>query len=140
MSIEPESSKAPAGWKHPVYVIQEHNASHLHWDLRLEREGVLKSWALPKEPPTTVGERRLAIEVEDHTLDYAAFEGVIPEGYGAGTVKTWDYGTFTIEHWSDAKAVVHIKGRRLKGRYALVKLKNKGKNWILFKAKEDASD
>lgn len=97
----------------------------------------MKSWALAKEPPTAEGVRRLAIEVEDHPLDYASFEGVIPEGsYGAGTVKRWDQGTFTVEHWSDAKVVIEIKGRRLEGRYALVKLKNKDKNWIMLKAKK----
>lgn len=108
--------------------------------MRLERDGVLKSWALAKEPPIEEGVRRLAIEVEDHPLDYASFEGVIPEGsYGAGSVKRWDDGTFTVEHWSDAKVVAKIHGRRLEGRYALVKLKNKGKNWIMLKTKEDSA-
>lgn len=123
----------------PVYVIQEHHASKLHWDLRFEVGSVLKSWALPKEPPQKIGEKRLAISVDDHPLEYAMFEGKIPEGnYGAGTVTTWDRGTFEIIENSDKKLVVNIHGSRLKGKYCLVHFEPQEKNWLFFKVKYDS--
>jgi len=130
---------APEGYERPVYVIQEHDATKLHWDLRLEHDGVLKSWAVTKVPPKEPGVRRLAIEVEDHPLGYAAFEGEIPKGnYGAGSVRIWDNGTFREDEWSDDKIVVHIFGEKLRGRYVLIRLKKSesNKNWLFFKGKE----
>ncbi len=122
-----------------VYVIQKHQASHLHYDLRLEEDGVLKSWAIPKEPPSVAGVRRLAVQTEDHPLGYEEFEGVIPEGeYGAGVVEIWDKGTyFPLESAADRK-VVEIKGEKLRGTFALIKIKTKdgsNKNWLFFKLK-----
>ena len=118
-----------------TYVIQRHDASHLHYDLRLEMDNVLKSWAIPKEPPTDAGVRRLAVHVEDHPLSYASFEGTIPEGqYGAGTVEIWDRGHYKIVDRKEDKIVIEIDGKRLTGSYVLVRLKDK-KNWIFFKKK-----
>jgi DNA ligase D-like protein (predicted 3'-phosphoesterase) len=120
------------------YVIHKHDASRLHYDLRLEMDGALKSWAVPKEPPADFATKRLAVAVEDHALDYASFEGVIPKGeYGAGTVEIWDEGTYElIEREPGSKWVVELDGRRLRGRYALVRMKNRGdKNWLFFRVK-----
>ena len=127
--------EAPKG---NIYVVQEHHASHLHWDLRLERDGVLKSWAVPKGPPEKPGDRRLAVAVEDHPIDYGGFEGVIPEGeYGAGTVKIWDRGTYETKEWAPEKISIVIHGERLKGGYELVHFAKAGeKNWLLFKRRE----
>jgi DNA ligase D-like protein (predicted 3'-phosphoesterase) len=117
-----------------IYVIQKHAASHLHYDLRLERDGVLKSWAIPKEPPTVKGVKRLAVETEDHPIEYANFEGVIPEGeYGAGTVEIWDRGTFNVEKWDENEIIVHINGEKLKGRYCLIRFKKQEGGWLFFK-------
>ena len=119
------------------YVIQKHAASRLHWDLRLEEGGVLKSWAVPKEPPAEKGTKRLAIEVEDHTLAYADFEGLIPEGeYGAGEVEIWDAGTYVPIETTPAARIFEIRGRRLRGTYALIRIKGKKpgeKPWLFFK-------
>lgn len=118
-----------------IYVIQKHAATHLHYDLRLEMDGVLKSWAIPKEPPTMPGVRRLAVEVEDHPVEYANFEGTIPEGeYGAGTVDIWDRGTYKLLERKEDKLIVEIKGNRLSGVYVLMRFKDK-KNWLFFKKK-----
>jgi DNA ligase D-like protein (predicted ligase)/DNA ligase D-like protein (predicted 3'-phosphoesterase) len=121
-----------------LFVIQEHHARHLHFDLRLERDGVLKSWAVPKGVPEIPGEKHLAVAVEDHPLEYAKFEGEIAKGeYGAGTVSIWDSGTYTTKHWDDQKIEVTLKGHRLNGQYVLVKFKRAGKNeWLLFRAGE----
>ncbi|HJU12995.1 MAG TPA: DNA polymerase ligase N-terminal domain-containing protein [Candidatus Nitrosotalea sp.] len=122
--------------KRPIYVIQEHHAKRLHWDLRFEIEGTLKSWALPKSPPEREGEKRLAVEVDDHPIEYALFEGEIPAGnYGAGTVKVWDRGTFEVLERESKKLVVNIIGDRLKGRYCLLHFKPNQKNWLFFKLK-----
>ena len=108
----------------PVDVIQEHHAKKLHWDLRFEIDNTLKSWALPKIPPEKEGERRLAVQVEDHPLEYALFEGEIPEGnYGAGQVTIWDRGTFVMMEREGKKLVVDVKGEKLKGKYCLLHFK-----------------
>jgi bifunctional non-homologous end joining protein LigD len=120
----------------PIFVVHEHHASHLHWDLRLEFDGVLKSWAVPKEPSTEEGVKRLAIQVEDHALTYADFEGEISKGYGAGKVKIWDKGTFKEITKKEDKIEVEFKGKKLKGRYVLVQFKKAGdKQWLFFKEK-----
>jgi len=122
-----------------VYAIQRHDASHLHFDLRLEEGGTLKSWALPKLPPQEEGIRRLAVETEDHPLGYEDFEGTIPEGeYGAGRVKIWDRGEYIPLESAPDKRVFEIRGHTLSGRYCLIKLKPKDpedKNWLFFKVK-----
>ena len=116
------------------YVIHKHNATHTHYDLRLEIKGALKSWALPKIPPTEKGIKRLAVYTEDHPLEYADFEGIIPEGhYGAGKVEIWDKGTFLPKEIEKDKIVFDIKGNKLKGKYCLIKFKNEEKNWLFFK-------
>lgn len=123
-----------------VYVVQEHHATHLHWDFRLEHEGVLKSWAVPKGIPEQPKIRHLAVETEDHPYEYASFEGVIPEGqYGAGTVKIWDKGHFETKVWAPDKIEVKLKGERLHGTYVLVRLKKSGsdKNWLILKGKDE---
>lgn len=118
-----------------IYVIQKHAATHLHYDLRLEMDGVLKSWAIPKEPPTTTGVRRLAVQVEDHPLGYERFEGVIPEGeYGAGKVEIWDKGTYSLLDRKPNKLVIEIRGEKLRGTYVLLKFRDE-KNWLFFKKK-----
>jgi DNA ligase D-like protein (predicted 3'-phosphoesterase) len=118
-----------------IYVIQKHAATHLHFDLRLEMDGVLKSWAIPKEPPTSPAVKRLAVQVEDHPVEYASFEGTIPEGeYGAGTVEIWDKGTYKLIDRKEDKLIVEIDGAKLNGVYVLVRFKDK-KNWLFFKKK-----
>ena len=120
----------------PLFVIQEHHATHLHWDFRLEIGGVLKSWALPKSPPRTKGIKRLAIHVEDHARSYADFEGEIKEGYGKGSVKIWDKGKFHLIKKDSKKIEFELKGIKLKGKYVLIKT-NYGsrpeKSWLFFK-------
>jgi DNA ligase D-like protein (predicted 3'-phosphoesterase) len=119
------------------FVIQRHEATHLHYDFRLELDGVLKSWAVPKEPPSQPGVRRLAVQVEDHELSYIDFEGIIPEGeYGAGRVEVWDKGIFTLKHRSPNKIVFTLQGNRLTGDYTLLRFKQ-DENWLFFKNKVD---
>lgn len=118
-----------------IYVIQRHAATHLHYDLRLEMDGVLKSWAIPKEPPSAHGVRRLAVQVEDHPVEYANFEGTIPEGeYGAGTVEIWDRGSYKLIERKEDKLIVEINGNKLRGIYILLRFKEQ-KNWLFFKKK-----
>ncbi|HJX23418.1 MAG TPA: non-homologous end-joining DNA ligase, partial [Candidatus Bathyarchaeia archaeon] len=132
---EPKDEKTDG--KGGTFVVQEHHARRLHYDLRLERDGVLKSWAVPKGIPEA-GDKRLAIEVEDHPLEYANFEGTIPEGqYGAGTVKIWDKGSYDIKTWEEGKIEFTLKGTKLDGRYLLTRLKKAGeKGWLLLKARD----
>lgn len=134
-----------------IFVVQEHHAKHLHYDFRLEVEGVLKSWAIPKEPSTDPTIKRLAIMVEDHPYDYKDFEGTIPSGYGAGTVSIWDKGTYDVdgEDSEESEKLVldglkkgsfhfSLKGKKLKGVFSLVRLKNAAENqWLFIKKKED---
>jgi len=116
------------------FVVQKHKATHLHYDFRLELDGALKSWAVPKEPPTEPGIRRLAVAVEDHPVDYISFEGTIPKGeYGAGTVQIWDRGTFDLKERTEKVLSFILHGNRLQGDYRLVNFKEK--NWLLFRVK-----
>lgn len=137
----------------PIFVIQEHDASRLHWDFRLEIEGALASWACPHEVPLEPG-RIVGFRVNDHALTYATFEGTIPEGhYGAGTVKTWDLGTFNFipsRGYPDVKTALHkgklkfnLKGVRCQGTYALIRLpqqQGRQESWFLIKTKDDIED
>ncbi|AKB18614.1 MULTISPECIES: DNA polymerase ligase N-terminal domain-containing protein [unclassified Methanosarcina] len=124
----------------PIFVVQRHDATNLHYDFRLEMDGVLKSWAVPKEPPKKAGIRRLAIQTEDHPLEYADFEGKIPEGeYGAGKVEIWDKGTFELLKRNEKEITVTLEGEGLKGVYVLIRTNygKKGKGWLFFKKKAD---
>ena len=138
---EPQGVKKGESSKALVYAFQKHRASHLHFDLRLERDGVLKSWAVPKTPPTKAGIKRLAVVTEDHPLGYEDFEGTIPEGnYGAGTVEIWDKGSYTPLEWKENIIVLEVKAKKLNGVFCLVKLKpkeRKDKNWLFFKKKTE---
>lgn len=135
-----------------IFVVQQHAASHLHYDFRLEIEGVLKSWAIPKGPSMNPADKRLAIMVEDHPYSYKDFEGIIPEGnYGAGIVIVWDNGTYILADEQNNDEIENVlksdlqkghlsfilKGKKLKGEFALVKLKSKKENsWLLIKKKD----
>ncbi len=148
----------PAGGKKkrsaPIFVIQKHDARNLHYDFRLEVDGALASWAVPKGPSTNPSEKRLAIHVEDHPLDYADFEGVIPEGmYGAGTVLVWDHGTYRnlMEEKEEPLSMeasiekghveVWLDGEKLQGGYALVEMKGRDENqWLLIKMDDEKAD
>jgi bifunctional non-homologous end joining protein LigD len=135
-SHTPESSPKIKKTDRHRFVVQEHEATRLHWDFRLELDGVLKSWAVPRGPPLEPGIRRLAVQVEDHPVDYISFEGTIPEGeYGAGTVKIWDKGTFRLIRRTDDIYEFSLKGGRLNGKYALVRFKEK--NWLMLKTKTE---
>lgn len=130
---EPEGSDQVAS-SGSRFVIQEHHASHLHWDFRLEMEGVLKSWALPKGMPVSKNEKRLAVMTEDHPLEYIDFEGEIPEGqYGAGKVFIWDKGTYELKIRDSSKIEFFLNGNKTSGRYVLIRLKGQEKNWLIIK-------
>jgi bifunctional non-homologous end joining protein LigD len=138
---EPFGSTKPG--KKPIFVVQRHDARRLHYDFRLERNGALASWAVPKGPPLEPGQQHLAVHVEDHPLEYATFEGEIPKGeYGAGTVEIWDKGTYDlVEEKKDGGLTVLLHGKRLKGTYALVPAHLSGdeKNWLILRKKDDTA-
>jgi bifunctional non-homologous end joining protein LigD len=138
---EPFGGKRRRG-KEPIFVVQRHDARRLHYDFRLERNGALASWAVPKGVPLEPGQRALAVHVEDHPLDYATFEGEIPKGqYGAGTVEIWDHGTYElVEEKRDGGLTVRLRGERLDGTWTLIPAKLDGdpKNWLLIRKREDA--
>jgi DNA ligase D-like protein (predicted 3'-phosphoesterase) len=148
----PEPEGGSGGGGKPVFVIQKHAASTLHFDFRLETGGVLKSWAVPRGPSTVPADRRLAVPTEDHPVDYAAFEGTIPEGeYGGGTVMVWDRGTFVNireekkgdgadmqRSLEEGKVEVLLEGERLRGAWALIRTgKGDRVRWLLLKKKDD---
>jgi bifunctional non-homologous end joining protein LigD len=123
----------------PLFVIQEHHASSLHWDFRLEHDGVLASWALPKGLPLSPHENHLAVHVEDHPLEYRHFSGTIPEGeYGGGKVSIWAKGWYECEKWSDKEIKVVLHGRKAHGRFVL--FPTKGKNWMIHRMDEPMDD
>jgi bifunctional non-homologous end joining protein LigD len=130
---EPMPAEGPVPRGHDdLFVIQEHHARRLHWDLRLERGGVLVSWALPKGLPTDPRTNHLAIQTENHPLDYATFEGEIPPGeYGAGRVEIWDQGTYDCEEWTDREIEVVLHGHRVQGRYVLIH--TDGNRWLIHR-------
>ena len=134
-TTEPKGKIKKVSDKKLIFVIQEHHATHLHWDLRLEMEGVLKSWAIPKIPPQEKNEKRLAIQVEDHPIEYAKFHGIIPKGnYGAGEVKIWDKGNYELLEKTQTKIIIDIHGKKLKGKYCLIKTNySNKKSWLFFK-------
>ena len=148
-TAEPAGS-VPGEAKARRFVIQKHAATRLHYDLRLEVDGVLKSWAVPKGPSLNPGDKRLAVHVEDHPLEYRKFEGVIPKGqYGGGEVIVWDQGTYELEGHLDADAQLArgdlkfiLHGKKVRGSFVLVKLKNsKVKNeWLLIKHRDEFAD
>jgi bifunctional non-homologous end joining protein LigD len=121
----------------PRFVVQRHQARTLHYDFRLERDGVFKSWAVPKGLPEEPGPQRLAIQVEDHTLEFGDFAGTIPAGeYGAGTIEIWDRGTYVPSVWTDSEVRFVLDGERFQGEYVLVRFRRKGeREWLLRKLK-----
>jgi bifunctional non-homologous end joining protein LigD len=152
-----EETPEPAGTERAApaatarFVVQMHDASHLHYDFRLEVDGVLVSWAVPKGPSMNPAEKRLAMMTEDHPLEYAGFEGVIPEGnYGAGTVMVWDNGTWEPEgsktarqQLDDGELKFTLHGARLRGSFVLVRTRwgaKAGKSWLLIKHRDPDAD
>jgi bifunctional non-homologous end joining protein LigD len=123
----------------PRFVVHEHDASHLHYDFRLEVRGVLRSWAIPKGPSMNPADKRLAVMVEDHPLEYIDFQGSISEGeYGAGRVAIWDSGTYEMAEEREGQIVFSLQGGKLKGKFSLIRLRNskKGNDWLLIKQKD----
>lgn len=140
------AKKKATSRKRPIFVVQEHHASHLHYDVRLQIGDVLVSWAVPKGPSLNPRVKRLAVQTEDHPLDYADFEGIIPEGYGAGTVMVWDIGTYKNlrdcsmeQSFKEGQIEVELKGQKLEGAFAFVRTHYAGsaKNWLMLKMKDE---
>src|SRR5205807_5821493 len=140
---EPGGSRRSRRAKEPIFVVQRHDARRLHYDFRLERDGALASWAVPKGVPLEPGQQHLAVHVEDHPLEYASFEGEIPKGnYGAGTVEIWDSGTYElVDEKRDGGLTVRLHGNRLDGTWALVPANLDGdpKNWLIIRKREDGT-
>ena len=144
---DPKQTPEPFGGKkrgkQPIFVVQRHDARRLHYDFRLERNGALASWAVPKGVPLEPGEQHLAVHVEDHPLEYATFEGVIPKGqYGAGPVEIWDSGTYElVEEKKNGGLTVRLEGKRLQGTWALVPAKLSGdpKNWLIVRKRDESA-
>ena len=146
---EPKGTKRPPRAKKPIFVVQKHQATRLHYDFRLEMEGVLKSWAVPKGPSYDPAIKRLAMMTEDHPYEYAKFEGVIPPGnYGAGNVIIWDNGTWTFVEPGDdpvaavekGKLTVRLHGKKLRGEWALIRIRGrspKGNEWLMIKHRDE---
>src|SRR3954468_6531552 len=142
----PDRSPEPAGVVSPVlgrlFVVHKHAARNLHFDLRLEMDGVLRSWAVPKGPSYDMADKRLAVKVEDHPIEYGDFEGNIPQGnYGAGGVIVWDRGEWVpLEPWKEGlekgKLLFELKGYKLHGKWTLVKIKKSEKDWLLIKERD----
>lgn len=151
---EPEDGVSHNKDHKPIFVVQKHDATRLHYDLRLEIDGVLKSWAVPKGPSTHPSDKRLAVPTEDHPMSYARFEGMIPEGsYGAGSVIVWDIGTYRnikekegveipmSRAYENGRIAVCLEGKKLKGNYALTRFKKgKDESWLLIKMEDDFAD
>jgi len=131
---EPDGTGDQAG----IFVVQEHHARRLHWDFRLERGGVLVSWALPKGVPDDPAQNHLAVHTEDHPLEYATFHGQIPRGeYGGGSVTIWDHGTYEAAKWTDREVKVVLHGERLHGGYVLFATGGKDdKNWMIHRERQ----
>lgn len=127
----------------PKFIVHEHHATRLHFDFRLEIEGVLKSWAVPKGPSMNPKDKRLAIMVDDHALEYGSYEGIIPEGsYGAGAVVIWDKGDFELLRGNvrEGRLDVLLKGKKLKGAFALARMSGKEKEWLLIKKRDEFAE
>lgn len=153
---EPKGEKKSSKGDRPIFVIQKHDATNLHYDLRLEIGGTLKSWSVPKGPSTDTSEKRMAVPTEDHPLDYADFEGVIPEDeYGGGTVMIWDRGTFRNlkvdedgnsmsleESYRQGTVEIWLEGDKISGGYALIKMDSGAMegNWLLIKMDDEEAD
>ncbi|MGW4246687.1 ATP-dependent DNA ligase [Nocardia sp. NPDC004722] len=134
---EPVPPGPPESGPGDRFVVQEHHARRLHWDLRLERDGVLVSWAVPKGPPVDTGENRLAVHTEDHPMEYLTFHGSIPKGeYGGGEMTIWDTGTYETEKWRADEVIVRLHGQRLDGRYALIQ--TNGNQWLMHLMKDQS--